>query len=205
MKNLKIKVHNASHSEHVQKELFSLGMKWVLSGQTIQNTENPYLYVEDSNITYGTSDDVYFRKVKHTEVTLEELQKMSSDKKRPHKHADLIKQWADGCEIQRQVREGMFVDDYEPTWNVDKVYRVKPECPADVEVYGVEVGDLWITNWGLLPVVNVQETHAFCDGYAIWFGDRGTKVSKSHMHQEKYELIFRAGVVNKLHKVVDNI
>lgn len=46
--------------------------------------------------------------------------------KKPHAHAELIKAWADGAEIQ--VCKGSYwQDDYYPTWNVFHLYRIKPE------------------------------------------------------------------------------
>ena len=47
---------------------------------------------------------------------------------KPHKHAELIKKWADGAVIQYRV-SGLFVwtDTTEPKWRTDNEYRVKPE------------------------------------------------------------------------------
>jgi hypothetical protein len=46
-----------------------------------------------------------------------------------HKHAELIKQWADGAEIQYCSDEGGWLDCYEnkPMWNLGCEYRIKPE------------------------------------------------------------------------------
>lgn len=49
---------------------------------------------------------------------------------RPHKHAEIIKQWADGAEIQFLSTTGEWTDfdeDRSPSWVVDISYRVKPE------------------------------------------------------------------------------
>ena len=44
-----------------------------------------------------------------------------------HKHAELIKQWADGAEIQEYyMYSNIWFDVEKPTWNPEKVYRVKP-------------------------------------------------------------------------------
>jgi len=58
----------------------------------------------------------------------------------PHKHAELIKAWADGAEIQVFLREGdiiegqdtpiidpMWADDKDPNWWIYNRYRIKPE------------------------------------------------------------------------------
>jgi hypothetical protein len=48
---------------------------------------------------------------------------------KPHKHADLIKDWADGHQIELQLPNGewMAIDDI--AWYEDSVYRVKPPEP----------------------------------------------------------------------------
>jgi hypothetical protein len=46
---------------------------------------------------------------------------------KPHKHAELIKAWADGAEIQYRYQN--FIDWYDienPNWDVTKEYRIKP-------------------------------------------------------------------------------
>ena len=50
---------------------------------------------------------------------------------KPHKHAELIKQWADGAEIEwynELHRE--WLDIKNPLWNRDRKYRVKPKKPT---------------------------------------------------------------------------
>ena len=55
--------------------------------------------------------------------------------KTPHKHAELIKAWADGAEIQIQMTDRSWVDEETPTWWRGSFYRIKPE--PDVVYYGV--------------------------------------------------------------------
>ena len=47
---------------------------------------------------------------------------------KPHKHAALIKAWADGAEIQYRPGgpQGNWLDDTHPTWVNCIVYRIKP-------------------------------------------------------------------------------
>jgi hypothetical protein len=47
---------------------------------------------------------------------------------KPHKHAELIKAWADGAVIQFKS-EGTWLDtqDNEPFWDMGNEYRIKPE------------------------------------------------------------------------------
>ena len=57
---------------------------------------------------------------------------------KPHKHAELIKAWADGASIQRRIiRNGENIDEpiisYSwltenmPMWSIHEEYRIKPE------------------------------------------------------------------------------
>lgn len=66
----------------------------------------------------------------------------------PHVHADLIKAWADGAEIQFFSDGKWFVSTgASPSWNENMQYRITPE-ESDVDKYGVEVGDVWKTESG---------------------------------------------------------
>lgn len=58
--------------------------------------------------------------------------------KTPHKHAELIKAWADGAKIEMKVVSGKWVgyEDREcPTWNELYEYRIKPEPLQDFVVF----------------------------------------------------------------------
>ena len=57
---------------------------------------------------------------------------------KPHKHAELIKQWADGAEIQLKLSNGRWVDwmsSQSPSWLDDEQFRIKPEPKPDVVMY----------------------------------------------------------------------
>jgi hypothetical protein len=51
---------------------------------------------------------------------------------KPHKHAELIKQWADGAEIEYKVHNGGWVALEHPSWDDHNEYRIKPEPKPDV-------------------------------------------------------------------------
>jgi hypothetical protein len=56
---------------------------------------------------------------------------------KPHKHAELIKAWADGADIQIQLLVGNELkpewhDDYDPRWADNRKYRIKPETKPDI-------------------------------------------------------------------------
>lgn len=54
---------------------------------------------------------------------------------KPHKHAALIKAWADGAEIEYLDSEpSEWRTIISPVWHEDKYYRIKPK--PDVVMYG---------------------------------------------------------------------
>lgn len=56
---------------------------------------------------------------------------------KPHKHAELIKAWADGAEIEyKNVQHGWVTCSPEGMfWDVGGEYRIKPEPKPDVEKF----------------------------------------------------------------------
>ena len=73
-----------------------------------------------------------------------------------HKHADLIKAWADGAQIQRQNSIGKWVNEAHPVWLDDNNYRIKPEEKQPV------VRWLWAKEhiggeWMISPVFRSKE------------------------------------------------
>lgn len=58
--------------------------------------------------------------------------------KTPHKHAELIKAWADGAEIERySTIDNEWVHAQIPYWKEDYGFRIKPEPKPDIVRYGV--------------------------------------------------------------------
>lgn len=109
--------------------------------------------------------------------------------KKPHVHAELIKAWADGAEIQLLDSFGTWINsqDNRPVWNTDTVYRIKPE-PTDLEIYGVEVGDIWkFLLAGTVITVRYVRSNNIMTLYGIDYNFSSLSV-----------LLFRRGVVDKL-------
>lgn len=50
---------------------------------------------------------------------------------KPRKHAELIKAWADGAEIEYESH-GIWVDESYPDWYPEMQYRIKPEPKPNV-------------------------------------------------------------------------
>jgi hypothetical protein len=59
---------------------------------------------------------------------------------KPHKHAEVIKAWADGATIERLCNY-TWEEDLEPTWWPNFEYRIKPEPKPDiVKTIGLVIG-----------------------------------------------------------------
>src|ERR1043165_5202824 len=54
---------------------------------------------------------------------------------KPHKHAAIIKAWADGAEIQFLSTKGEWLNVDHPGWHPNFEYRVNPEPKPDVPKY----------------------------------------------------------------------
>ena len=55
---------------------------------------------------------------------------------KPHKHAELIKAWADGAEIEFfDIFLKEWIISPTPNWSEDREYRIKPEPKPDVVKY----------------------------------------------------------------------
>lgn len=87
---------------------------------------------------------------------------------KPHKHAELIKAWADGAQIQCRSggNFGDWMDTINPHWNHDTHYRVKPRefpktsfkpyellellSPGTVLSMGPREQELWATRFTVI-------------------------------------------------------
>ncbi|WP_396190193.1 hypothetical protein [Flavobacterium sp.] len=79
---------------------------------------------------------------------------------KPHKHAELIKAWADGAEIEvYQPAFGRW-EEAEPAWHTSFEYRIKPETKPDVVMYS--------------RVLSVQEHKD--GGYYAWVSNAYTEM-----------------------------
>lgn len=60
-----------------------------------------------------------------------------------HKHADLIKAWADGAQIEvKHPSNGSWWDANPPCWDTNYKYRIKPEPKPDIVVYTKIIADI---------------------------------------------------------------
>lgn len=52
---------------------------------------------------------------------------------KPHKHAAIIKAWADGAKVEVECYDGIWQEVAEPSWNAEH-YRIKPEPKPDFTI-----------------------------------------------------------------------
>lgn len=71
----------------------------------------------------------------------------------PHKHAALIKAWADGVTIEAKFG-GKWVTVYSPCWDTQTQYRVKPEPKSDKLLLWEAMGGSLIGLEGCSPLVH---------------------------------------------------
>ena len=76
-------------------------------------------------------------------------------KKVPHKHAEVIKAWADGAKIERRTAHGKWSEVDDPAWHACVEYRVK-QAPVADKIFICEVRSVQ----GLSPAIysSYQET-----------------------------------------------
>lgn len=119
--------------------------------------------------------------------------------RKPHKHADVIKAWADGQTVQFSNGTGKWhdADPFNHTFNWHFTYRIKPET-SDLEKYGVEVGDVWLLEESSTFFnVIITEVRSEIVWVVIRNGHRATVSTEDPLLLDG-DLIFRRGVVNKL-------
>jgi hypothetical protein len=76
---------------------------------------------------------------------------------KPHKHAELIKAWADGHTIQMQSKiDGRWWDQEDPEWDKDYEYRIKPETTFTSSKFDLNLRFTVQTNGGLHKIVGVE-------------------------------------------------
>lgn len=51
---------------------------------------------------------------------------------KPHKHAELIKAWADGAQIEFHSHDDVWFLVANPNWDIEQGYRIKPTPKPDV-------------------------------------------------------------------------
>ena len=78
--------------------------------------------------------------------------------KTPHKHAEIIKAWADGDKVEYwDVGEKCWLDIDTPSWAKSNEYRIKPEPKPDFVSYGVAMMEAGIVRVFCLGPENARD------------------------------------------------
>lgn len=137
LKNMKFRVASPQQSEQLQKVLFGLGYKWCDESHPLgvaNHTTRNFLYAYDTGHLYYAEREGYFHdhenKEQDTVAFIAQYTKKEEKPKcvKPHKHAELIKIWADtGCEIEVSFFPGDWQICNTPLWSDSAAYRVKQD------------------------------------------------------------------------------
>jgi len=75
-----------------------------------------------------------------------------------HKHAELIKAWAYGAEIQYRADKALkFWESVKnPNWELDGQYRIKPQRKPDVMTYYYVNEDKTLSRWTGFNTINAE-------------------------------------------------
>lgn len=93
----------------------------------------------------------------------------------PHKHAEVIKAWADGAKIEcRGPKSPDWIDSTDPQWFESHYYRVKPAQPDKIypktDMTEMDMSNEWskarIGTLGMIDIANAALRHA-CDNGQI--------------------------------------
>lgn len=96
---------------------------------------------------------------------------------KPHKHAEIIKAWADGAEIESfDEHDGGWSLCLTPRWYISQQYRIKPKPTPDVVKY-VSVKLHWHTK-GIARWDNVE---AKCANLKIVFNGETGELKESEV------------------------
>ena len=112
MKDLKILVANEAESKEAQELFFKLGGKWGIGGCEIKYTDEPYLYLENGLILYGSLDEA-FKTEQNKEITLQELRDMvNQDQDEPFltPETTLNDQYAEIEQVRKQTIEATLAE-----------------------------------------------------------------------------------------------
>lgn len=112
--------------------------------------------------------------------------------KTPHKHAELIKQWADGNTIQYFNYGNEWVDcSRHPNWDSTVIYRVKPEPEPDYskfiglyscgELHGVE-GVYSYSDKSIPETLKKDEDFTLCNKLELVFDGETKELKEVKIH-----------------------
>lgn len=119
----------------------------------------------------------------------------------PHKHAAIIKAWADGAEVQVSTNAGWYDLDSNPNWCDFNQYRIKPEPAAPkwplttMTSAGLSIAYLEkVSEDGLRDVANAAIANA-CESGALVPADKVSEIEAKARAEGKREGLHPVAVI----------
>ena len=105
------------------------------------------------------------------EMSAEQLCTYKQTGRQPHRHAELIKAWADGAEIQVFIKDGLHGESYwrdilNPNWD-GKTYRIKPKA---LKYRNYLWKNPWNNNQYYIGITR-EENKKYSTNFIKWLGD----------------------------------
>lgn len=162
-KNLKFRIRDEEQSKCLQKVFEEANCVWI-GGQSFPSfISAPYLLVDEYKQVFFEDDSdrfdaCYYKEIVNVDYFInysdikENTQMTTANKTNntngnvPHKHAELIKKWADGGIIQFRADIGDWRDctNNNPYWVTSVEYRVKPQRVFPISTLtDSELSDIW--------------------------------------------------------------
>lgn len=115
------------------------GLTFNISGLFLESVENGYGSGRFCRATTRTTSGVTLEISAYEDIS-KYFQEMFSYPNPPHKHAEVIKAWADGAEIESIAPWlGEWVDCPNPLWRDTVSYRIKPsKSDKDIEIENIQ-------------------------------------------------------------------
>lgn len=182
-KAMKFRVCDAEQSKDLQEVLFKLGYGWgTLDTKTVLHTNREYVFANaDGSMKYCTLQ-VFFINETHKEQDTEQFiaqhkrDNKGANMNKPHKHAELIKAWADGAEneYRNPSVSDYWYDEESPNWNE---YRIKIAEPVEMWKWAYED---YYSNHFVTSHLTEQQIHNLADdeGYHWFVRLEKTKIVK---------------------------
>lgn len=117
------KVYVDGKSEEIQKKLFELGFKWASNSNEVNYTNKPFIFITNYMLMNTTSDMLYFKYNKFTEVKADYILSITIDEECEFKPFDKV----------------LVRDDDTKEWRADFFSHI-----AEVEFNYITVGSCWL-------------------------------------------------------------
>lgn len=119
-------------------DLTKIGIVPEVTELTVTSVNHQRYHFRELPLSVCTSHYPGYNGISESGITL--VRKGTTYPNPPHKHAELIKAWADGAEIQYKSNAlGKWINSKSPMWGETAKYRIKPQpTPQELEIGKIE-------------------------------------------------------------------